>query len=94
MRAKRVDGNQADIVKALRKVGCLVAITSALGDGFPDLVVAWKKSIYLMELKDGSLPPSARKLTTAEQNFHERWAGYVHIVNSVDEALQLIGVTP
>jgi hypothetical protein len=94
MRAKRVDGNQADIVDALRDIGCLVAITSALGNGFPDVVVAWRGKIYLVEIKDGSLPPSGRKLTTAEENFHERWAGYVHIVNSVDEALQLIGVTP
>ena len=94
MRAKRVDGNQADIVRALRIVGCNVAITSALGDGFPDIVVGYRGTIYMVEIKDGTLPHSGRKLTTAEENFHERWAGYVHIVNSVDEALQLIGVTP
>src|SRR5688572_22293101 len=41
-RAKRVDGNQNIIVKALRNQGASVAITSALGQGFPDIVVGAK----------------------------------------------------
>jgi hypothetical protein len=37
-RAAKTDGNQAEIVEALRKAGRTVAITSRLGDGFPDIV--------------------------------------------------------
>ena len=92
MKAHRVDANQADIVKALRAVGCNVAVTSQMGGGFPDIVVGFRGRLFLMEVKDGSLPPSARKLTKPEQVFHAKWAGYVHIINSIDEALQLIGV--
>ncbi len=36
---KRTDANQNEIVEGLRKVGCTVAVTSAAGDGFPDIVV-------------------------------------------------------
>lgn len=41
-RAARVDANQTKVVEHLRKAGLSVAITSALGNGFPDLVVAAK----------------------------------------------------
>ena len=45
----------------------------------------------LLEVKDGRKPPSARQLTPAEQKFHARWPGdNLHIVNSVDEALELL----
>ena len=91
MKAKRVDANQADIVRALRKVGAIVAITSAVGSGFPDIVVAFTGGIYLLEIKDGTKPPSATKLTKDEQAFHAKWHGYVHIVYSIDDALRVIG---
>ena len=93
MRAKRIDANQNEIVDALRSVGALVAITSALGNGFPDIVTAFRGRLYLVEIKDGRSPPSARKLTKPEAEFHAKWTGYVHIVNNIDEALQLIGAT-
>ena len=91
MRAKRVDANQADIVEALRKVGALVAVTSAVGNGFPDIVVGYSGGLYLMEIKDGTKPPSATKLTKDEVAFHAKWTGYVHIVYSLDDALRVIG---
>lgn len=44
-----------------------------------------------MEVKDGQKVPSARKLTPAEQKFFEEWrGGIVAIVNSVDEAIDLL----
>ena len=85
--ANRIDENQNEIVKALRKAGAYVRIISQ-GDGIPDLLVAYKGVTILMEVKDGDKVPSARKLTEAEQKFFDEWTGgMLVIVNSVDEAI-------
>ena len=41
-----------------------------------------------MEVKDGAKPPSARRLTPDEKQWHERWQGQVVVVESVDGALR------
>jgi len=41
----------------------------------------------LIEIKDGSKPPSAQKLTAAEAKFHEQWP--VIVIRSVEDALNL-----
>ena len=89
--AKRTDSNQTEIVTALRKLGCSVAITSHVGKGFPDIVVGWKGRNFLFEIKDGSQVPSRRKLTPDEQKFHEFWFGDIKVVESVDDALRFVG---
>lgn len=91
-RVARVDGNHAEIVRALRDVGCAVADTSRLGRGFPDLVVGRGGVNYLLEVKDGRQPPSKRQLTPDEATWHERWTGQVATVATVDEALAAVGV--
>lgn len=90
--ARKVDGNHTAVVAALRAVGAWVADTSRLGGGFPDLLVWFRGRWHLLEVKDGTLPPSARKLTDAEQRFVERCPDKVHIVASIPEALAAIGV--
>ena len=90
MRARRVDQNQMQIVRALQKVGCIVADTSKAGEGFPDLVVGRNGENYLMEVKDGSKPPSARKLTKAQEKFHAEWRGQIAVVETVEQALQVV----
>ena len=92
--AHRVDSTQKDIVTALRKAGCSVAITSGAGDGFPDLVVYRPRvstkdleGLYLLEVKT-----RGGKLTPAQEKFHGKWKGPIHIVTSVDEALIVVGV--
>jgi hypothetical protein len=67
---RRIDANQPEIVKAFRQLGCEVAITSNLGHGFPDLIVGKPKrqKVVLVEVKDGSKPPSARKLTLTSKS--------------------------
>lgn len=97
-RAARTDTGQAEIVAALRAVGCTVAVTSDVGGGFPDLVVGLanrgegpERLNLLLEIKDGSKPPSARRLTPAEQAWHAAWRGQVAVVASVDEALAAVG---
>lgn len=89
-RAARVDENQGLIVKALRACGATVRVITQ-GDGIPDLLVGYRGHTILMEVKDGNKPPSARQLTTAEQIFFDQWTGgKLFIVNSVEEALDVL----
>ena len=89
-RAARVDENQGLIVKALRACGATVRVISQ-GVGIPDLLVGYRGHTILMEVKDGNKPPSARQLTTAEQIFFDQWTGgKLFIVNSVEEALDVL----
>ena len=89
-RAARVDENQGLIVKALRACGATVRIITQ-GDGIPDLLVGYRGHTILMEVKDGNKPPSARQLTTAEHIFFDQWTGgKLFIVNSVEEALDVL----
>jgi hypothetical protein len=89
-RASRVDVNQSDIVAALRAVGATVQPLHAVGQGCPDLLVGYKGN-WLLEVKDGSKPPSARKLTEAQIAWHRDWRGQVAVVEDVRSALAAIG---
>lgn len=96
--AHAVDRNQAAIVSALRAVGCLVVDLSACGHGVPDLLV-WAPRLrrwLLLEVKDGSLPPSKRRLTPDEEAWHlmARRAGDVYVVLHAREALSRVGAVP
>jgi hypothetical protein len=91
-RAAKVDANQPKIVKALRQAGATVTPTHTAGAGFPDLTVGYRGVTYLMEVKDGSKPPSARELTDPQIEWHDSWRGQVAIVNDVDEALAVLGI--
>jgi Holliday junction resolvase len=89
-KAARIDDNQRDIVKALRKVGCNVLSLAALGEGAPDLLVQKSNVLFLLEIKDGSKFPSQRKLTPHQVKFHKDWV--VHVVNDTDDALEAVGI--
>lgn len=90
--AKRTDFNQSRIVERFRSLGCQVFVTSSLGKGFVDLVVKapYSHRALLVEVKDGSKPPSQQKLTPDEIKFHNDWFGCVHIIKSEDEATELV----
>ena len=61
------------------------------GGGLPDLLISYKGKTLLFEVKDGEKPPSQRKLTPAEQKFFNEWTGgTLKIVNSVQEAIDLL----
>lgn len=92
-RAARVDDNQGEIVAALRKAGCLVQSLAAIGSGCPDLIVGYRAALILMELKDGSKPPSARTLTPDQVKWHataKEHDIHVHVIESVEAALAVI----
>lgn len=88
---KRVDDNQQLIVQALRRVGASILYLHTLGRGCPDILVGFRNQNTLIEIKNGSLSPSKRKLTTDETAWHAEWRGAVVIVATVHEALVAIG---
>lgn len=90
-RAAAVDANQADIVAALRRVGATVQPLHTVGGGVPDLLIGRGGVNYVIEVKDGSKPPSKRQLTPDQIEWHSSWRGHVSTVKSVDEALTAIG---
>ena len=49
--AKRTDHNQAEIVKALRAIGCSVQDLSQTGRGCPDVLIGYKGRNYLAEVQ-------------------------------------------
>jgi hypothetical protein len=91
LRARKIDSNQRAVVKSLRGIpGVTVKILSMVGEGCPDLLIGYKGKNFLVELKDGSKPPSARKLTPDELEFINQWKGHVAVCNSFDEIFKLI----
>jgi hypothetical protein len=88
-RAAKVDLNHAEIVKALRKVGCKVTSLAAVGNGVPDLLCwhpASGRRTVLLEVKGdkGALTPDQVK-------WHAEWAGaLVFVVRTPEEAIAAV----
>ena len=85
-RKHKVDGNQAEIIDALRRMGAIVWDTSSLGCGFPDFVVYHSK-FSLLEVKR-----PGEKLTPDEVIFfgnlpHDAPA---YVVHSPEEAIEKV----
>lgn len=89
-RHARTDANHAEIIAALRAVGCSVVSLHQVGGGVPDLLVARAGETWCMEVKDGSLPPSARRLTFDELRFSQTWRGKYAVVTSAEEARRIV----
>src|SRR5271166_5520248 len=95
--ANRVDQNQAEIIEALRRVGCTVQLLTRVGAGCPDVLVARGGhmlhgemvggQLWLMEIKtDGGT------LNAAQIQWRQNWACRVHTVRSIDAALSIVGL--
>ena len=81
----RADGNQKEIVDALRDIGASVLVLSQVGGGCPDLMIGWRGKNYLLEVKT----PKG-KLRLGQKEFFDTWRGRAFIVRSADEVLELI----
>jgi len=82
-RAARRDAPEAEIVDALRQVGCRVLRLS--GAGVPDLAVYWPaRGWVLAEVK-----APAGRLTSAQRE----WGPEVRIWRSIDDAMADLGIT-
>ena len=52
-------------------------------------MLAGKQGInYMIEIKDGSKPPSKRRLTPDEEDFHAGWRGRIEVIESVDDVIE------
>ncbi|HEX8106724.1 MAG TPA: hypothetical protein VF516_03300 [Kofleriaceae bacterium] len=81
-----MDVNQADIVKALRKIGAFVQPLHRLGQGVPDLLVGWRQRWLVMEVKRDE----RAELTPDEKAWIEETAGRAPVV-VVTSALEAVG---
>ncbi len=88
-RAAKVDANQAEIVKALRSIGCSVQHLHSIGQGCPDILVGYRGRNFLFELKVGK-----GKLTEDEKAWALLWRGQVETANSFEDIKKfLTGIT-
>jgi len=91
-RHARVDANHAEIRSALRAEHWVVVDTAGVGSGFPDLLIARRGKLMLVEIKDGAKVKSKQQLTEDEVQFHALMAAAgvtVHVVTSLKEAMAL-----
>jgi hypothetical protein len=92
---KKIDANQPKIVQAIRDIGAVWIPTS--GDpaiGF-DGIVIFRSRIYIVEIKNGELSLSARRLTDTEQKRKaqvESAGGCYWIIEDVDDAMRMLTV--
>lgn len=86
-RAANLDRNHAEVVTSLERAGMKVQSLASMGGGVPDLLVGFRGLSCVLEIKDGTLPPSARGLTEAEKNWHATWPGHAVIVESAEAAV-------
>ena len=91
-RAAKTDRNQQEIVKAFRQIGATVQVLSAVGHGCPDILVGWRGRNFLVEVKDGEKPPSARRLTADQAAWHDTWGGQVMVADSIEDAVTRVAL--
>lgn len=77
--ARRTDANLTECVDAYRALGCSVWVCNSMVDA----VIGYGGIAELVEVKDGTKPPSARKLTRAQVAFRRTWTGGVRLVQSL-----------
>jgi|TARA_B100000949_G_scaffold227033_1_gene233000 hypothetical protein len=75
-----VDTNRSAIIEALRDAGAVVYGVSGVAVGCPDLLVGLAGQTFLVEVKDGAKPPSARRLTKDQRTFMSGWTGGAVVV--------------
>lgn len=97
----KADGNQKEILEGIRKLNetslltgfqwnvISIANTQTQGGGFPDLVLGYRGTNYLVEIKNPSR--KGAKLNVKQVEFHRDWRGSTLVVHDLDELLDGIG---
>ena len=89
--AARRDENEPEIIEALKAAGWGVFQVDARG--FPDLVVAKGDRTHLIEVIGDAKWKNNRArggLNPLQAEFHLAWPGTIHIVRTVEEALEVV----
>ena len=85
MRAAKVDRNHAEIAKAMKAIGASVESLHRQGHGCPDLLVGYRGTNYVLEIK------ADKGLIRALQGvWMSNWRGQVCVVRSAEEAIHVI----
>jgi len=87
-RAAKVDDNQKEVVALFRKLGWTVLIISQLKN-CADIIVSKNSRTVTIEIKDGSKPLSARKLSEGEIKFRDSWQGEYALVICNDDVIAI-----
>ena len=90
-RAAKIDGNQYDIVDALIAAGASVQTLANVGFGCPDLLIGYRGINFLIEIKDPAQAPNKRRFNSHQKTWHALWKGKAHLVETVDQALLVVG---
>lgn len=73
----KIDGNQHDVIDALESHNALAQSLAAVKRGCPDVLVGYKGSLAIFEIKPGDAKnKSDRELNENEVKWHRKWAGY------------------
>jgi hypothetical protein len=83
-RANRRDSNHREVINEFEKLGWEVLDIADLKNCC-DIVAAVNNITICVEIKDGSKPPSQRKLTSGEDAFMKRWKGLWFKVETLDD---------
>ncbi len=85
-RAGRNDENHTLILQTVIDEGASAVSTSTIGNGFGDIIAAINWHTFMFEVKNPNAPPSKRRLTPAEKEFHRTWKGRIHLVETPEDA--------
>ena len=85
MKHGRRDANHQEVKDAFTALGCSVADTADVGNGFPDLVVGIAGVTTLVEVKtlEGAHTPE-------QVRFFDEWRGSHYTVRSREQAVDLV----
>jgi len=87
VRARNVDKNQVAIVAALRAAGATVQHLHEVGAGCPDLLIGFRGSNYLIEVKNAAAGGS---LNAEQVKWHRDWRGDVRVFTTPGQAFDFV----
>ena len=81
-RKRRVDANQADIVRALQAGGFHVTDLAGVGQGVPDLLITKSGLAWLIEIKNKA---GRNRFTPAQIDYYAAVRCPVYVIRSVND---------
>lgn len=85
----RRDKNESGIVKALRDIPGLSVVVLSAKD-VPDLLIGYQGNNFLVEVKNKQ---GLNRLQEGQSEFLENWKGQVAVAHSLEDILDILGIT-